>query len=297
MTRRKKIVIVSVVTAVAVVILGGLSLAPKEDLSNADGLFKAIDKQTKQTFSNIYTTYGSDWFAQMGTGIPADVEGFDFKMNSQAAPTLNFGFGDERPDTFKKFFFFTRTPKHTDSLTDANEVIDSVMARAGFTKTVGENNNVFYDKQGATCVLATSNDGVLTLSCSTPLIFNTLATDAKPFVDEYQKANPGIAAKDIAFGPLDIKDDADAAKVITASKSSGYQIAEALVTVNDKEELVLYYRKTTTPWMYVTKADDEYGFRCGDYQKDADMRKAFYDQICLSETGHVRLDTNNRALQ
>ena len=297
MINQKNIVLL-VITVVLLVAGLFIALSPKEDFSTIDGVFSAIDSRVKRTYSNIYTTYGTEWNAQMGAGLPAAVEGYDFKLDSRSASAMNFNTGAERTDTYKRLLVLKHTPVVADDLSDAKDIVDSVMKQAGYTKTRGSA-NVFYDKDDTTCVLLETTDGVFTLSCSTPESLRSLVQLAEPFVSAYHAAHPDIVLSDITFGPYTVKDPASPQSgVYTASKTEGYKIAEAVVTVSDTQVLALFYQKDgEETWNFVSKASDEFGFRCGDFEADPDARKAFYDQVCLSETGHVRLDTDNRALQ
>ncbi len=234
-------------------------------------------------YSNIYVTNEGEWLSDMSNGLPADVESYNYKINSQAAPTISVGFGSERG-----------RGKSTTNLSDAQVLIDSVMSRAGYTRTQGTA-NLFYDKDSSTCTITDTGD-VLTLSCSTSEILSNIAADAKPFVDAYLAAKPD-AADNLAIGPIVIKNSDHENHVITASKRSGYKIAEALIVTNGTKYLALFYQKDGGNWAFVSQAADEYGFNCGDFTVNPDARAAFYDQICLGPEGQVRLDTNNRALQ
>jgi len=117
----------------------------------------------------------------------------------------------------------------------------------------------------------------------------------KPFVNEYLKANASLKASDLAVGPLTIKSK-NGSGVIGSSHAAGYDIAEMVVSTKASKKIALFYAKGTA-WHYITQANDEFGFECGPMKSNPDVRKALYDQVCLSENGQVRLDTSNRALQ
>lgn len=272
------LIIAGIVTAALLLYL----LAPKEDLSTTSSMFKVIKSEIEGKYSNLRVSDEDEWLAQMNSGITDTVEGYDFKVNSQSAPTINIGFGDMGPNL----------KDTTQNIDDAQPILDAIMSRAGFAKSPGKD-NIFYDKPPTTCVLVNDGNDLITLSCSTKDILKAQAESAKPLVDAYLAGKPGVPAADIAIGPTIFKDDRHAAQVITASKTPGFKIAEAVIN----KKVVVFYQKDGGAWVLASEADDEYGFRCGDFTANPDVRKAFYDQICLSETGQVRLDTANRALQ
>jgi len=112
----------------------------------------------------------------------------------------------------------------------------------------------------------------------------------------YQSAHPGKPLPSLLFGPFVVKSHYGAG-VIGSSHAAGYDIAEAVVMYGSEKKLALFYNKLNGPWQYVTEATDEFGFKCQDFKATEEVRKVMNDQVCLSDEGPVRLDTQNPATQ
>ena len=136
--------------------------------------------------------------------------------------------------------------------------------------------------------------------CDSPNIQKYLAGRMAPFAKAYAKGTQ-TWIKDITAGPLVIKSEKTTNnQPITASETSGYDIAEMIVQMGDKRRVALFYANynKSSDWHYVTEANDEFGFSCKDIMKNQDARKAMYDQICYDDTsGQIRVNSNRRALQ
>ncbi len=140
----------------------------------------------------------------------------------------------------------------------------------------------------------------LHIICRSAALDKAQANKAKPFVTAFLKNKPNLTDADITVGPIQIKSRNQKDSPITGSKTANYDLAEAYIQTagTNKFKTALFYNKSGADWVYVTSANDEFGFSCEDITKDPDARKAMYDQICYqANTGQVRLDTTNRALQ
>ncbi|MDB5182628.1 MAG: hypothetical protein JWO47_412 [Candidatus Saccharibacteria bacterium] len=279
----------------------------KKDVPNlSPGSSAAIISEVNKTVADKYpslSTYTTDWFAQMGTSASIPVDGYTFSLSSQNFPTTQLlQKGPDQPVN----------PPASETIISAKEAVAKTMSAHGFNTaqdkyTIAAVNNVMtnsrvdasydvYKSGGTTCLeIYYSFNPNVTLSCFTAAEAASMAAKAKQFVYAYTAANPETVSK-ITFGPLTIKSQHKSG-VLGPSHLAGYDISEAVFAVGDVKNIALYYNHLNGPWTYITRANDEYGFTCGSMTSNPTVRKIMYNQICLSATGQVRLDTNNRALQ
>ena len=228
------------------------------------------------------------WTAQYVTNAPQRVEGFDYMLAPQNATTITFiqisGF--QNKDTKK---FDSAWGQAGGMSSPLAKKVDRTFTRNKFTATK-EGNDTAYTRDADRCLF--SGDQI---TCYGPETLKNIAEESKPFANAYLSAHPHIAVQNMVFGPVTVKSQ-DGTGVISSSHEAGYDIAEATVAIDGKQSIALFYKTTSSDWRYLTEADDEYGFKCGPMQADPEARKAFYDQVCLSGTGQVKLDTSNRAL-
>lgn len=257
-------------------------------------ILEDVKTDISSSFNDIDVTQ-KKWTAQYTTNTPQKVANYDYSISPQSSSTITFGRRDAQQDkTITRFFFFKQKVGTAWEGEDINspfaKKVTAIFQKNKFTVTK-EGDNTVFKRDADTCLFSGAQ-----LSCYNPDILASIAAESKPFIDAYLAKHPEAQAKDIVFGPLTIKSQ-DGSGVISSSHEVGYDIAEAVITVKDKKTVVLYYQKSGGDWRYVTEGEDDYGFRCGPMKADPDARKALYNQVCLSQTGHVRLDTNNRALQ
>jgi hypothetical protein len=274
---------------------------------------KSVEQIVTQAQHDLENTYydvnivrtDQQWHSEMTLDTPHTVNGYDYNVSSAAAPGIFLYYGsDEFPEktvtTKKQYYFFT---KHLQKATSKEQLQLSLI------KTLLSNNFSVTDPDGDlkkglmisrdsdTCDLTSGKYNELQLVCFNENILRNIASNAKPFVDGYLKAHKDSKASEITVGDISIKSQEPG--VIQSSKKAGYDIAEAVIVEGGKKHLALFYQnlEKDSLWHYVTEAHDEYGFMCGPMKANKDVRTAFYDQICLSSHGQVRLDTHNRALQ
>lgn len=294
----KKVLIIAGCVLLFIVLAGIIAAwasKPKEDLSTIDGIYDALISRVERTYSNIFSSGRNDWNGEMDPGSAVEVEGQNYLVSSSSVPSISFTGGESyETKTYKKFYFFTTTPTEADSPGRVVAIIDELMLDAGYEK-IDLNT---YQNDNSECKLTQSEAGdVVTFSCYSEESITALSAESSALAEAFFAANTDLDSSGTVFGPYKIKDETSAQEVYKDSETEGYQIAEAVVTDGDNTYLALFYRKDGDDWQYVAKASDEYGFRCGDFESNQDAREAFYNQVCLSETGHVRLDTDNRALQ
>ena len=259
-----------------------------------------VVRQIKNELPNEYTDLAieqSKWTAQQTSRNPKQVEGYEFKLNPQGSLTLTDS--PKEPPVEEKiitrYLLFKKTISSVSS-EGAEPVSSKVISML-------ENNDfsVSGNKEGVTelsrdkekCFVSNEQ-----LSCLSPTMLKAIAEEIQPFVKEYLKANPSIDEKDLTVGPLTIKSQ-DGQGVITASKNSGFDIAEVVFENKGQKKIALFYTNGDS-WKYITQANDEFGFSCEDIKQNPDARKAFYNQICYQyqeNKGQIRLDSGGRALQ
>jgi hypothetical protein len=257
-------------------------------------MLETIKTDIPRSFNDVVVEQ-KKWAAQYVTNTPQKVEGSDYALSPQSSQTITFEQTVSPKDkTVIHFVIFKKKLgtawSQNGSASPLAERVNSIFKKNKFTATK-EGENTTFKRDDDTCLFSGTQ-----LSCFNPDILKVIAGESKPFVDTYLTAHSEIKAKDIVVGPVTIKSQ-DGSGVISSSHAAGYDIAEAIVTVNDKRSIALYYKTSNSNWRYITEAGDEYGFKCGPMQADPDARKAMYDQVCLGENGQVRLDTSNRALQ
>lgn len=251
-------------------------------------ILKTVEAKARQQYQNLAVDANKVWPAQMGTQMALHDDNFSFGVSSQSMPTLYVWMKEDGDKA-----------TGASGPLAAHSIIADQLKRAGFERQSPWLSQLkhIYARADTTCLeLFDDNQGVLTLSCYKPEIVTEVSQYAQDFVTAYNNANlNGTVGKSDTVGPIVIKSQHDEG-VIGSSHEAGYDIAEVVVTQDGKKKLVLFYNKRGGPWQYIAQADDEYGFRCGDYTANEDVRKAMHNQVCLSETGHVRLDTTNPAL-
>lgn len=258
-----------------------------------DTILRNVTNQTKQQFDNVDVS-DSPWPAQMGSEVKLRDAVQTFSIGSQSFPTINFTLSEPLPTVKQDPTRLANTPQ------DAHRVIADVMQSKGLTadRTGDELPVINYVSDAIQCVeLYDRAQSVLTLSCYYQQLIASRSEEYKPFVSAYNEANTDkpITTED-SIGPVVIKSK-NGTGVIGSSRTADYDITEAVVIAGNQKQLALFYNKGNGPWKFITSAQDEYGFTCGSFTTNPEVRAAMYDQICLSNTGHVKLDTNNRALQ
>lgn len=276
---------------VLIVIAFGGALYLQQRSADRHSLLSTVQNKVNSTYSNIAIN-DSPWPAQMGSGVSVAASGYDFQLNSQSLPSMYF--------TMKDGHFTAMTSSRTANSPHAivSPIIDTTITRAGYIAYIGKQNIITYinDYDNKCLSIFDQNQTVLTLTCYTKEDTNAAAAKIQPFVAAYTKSNQNTDSSSTTYGPATIKSQ-NKSGVITSSFAPGYDIAEAVIQNGTRKQLALFYSKDGGAWHYITQADDEYGFSCSAYTANPDVRKAMYDQICLSDQGQVRLDTNNRALQ
>lgn len=275
-----------------------------------DGVLSSITSDAKNTYSNAVFEPKNDWTAEASATAFNKVAGYNYAVSGVGRGIFLAYENTGQSKTVKQFLFFNKTIPPANSLARVKNWVGSKLVSYGFTTT----DNKTYKKADNTCTVLNDSAGLahndfgeasnlLDVSCFSKEVLQDAAAQMKPFVDEYLKENPTLKANDLTVGPLTIKSK-NGSGVIGSSHAASYDIAEIVISTSSKKQIALYYAKdaeigtnNNSGWHYVTQANDEFGFKCGDVMANPDARKAFYDQVCLSENGQVRLDTNNRALQ
>jgi hypothetical protein len=242
------------------------------------------------------STAANTWVGQMGSGAALEVEGYKYRLDSRFFSSLYISYRDNAP---------------ADSLALPqliDPIVQQAMQAAGYDPATGA-----YDIAGpngaaittyrsfvsddTTCLyIYDAGQRVDTITCFPKSQIKMAGEAVRQYVDAYTSANPQVEARGLTFGPMVVKSKVKNG-VINASETAGYDISEAVVTVNGKQHLVLYYNKQNGPWTYIAQANDEFGFLCRDYMANEDVRKAMQGQVCLSDGRHVRLDSARSALQ
>lgn len=275
-----------------------------------DAVLSNLSRDAKKTYSNATFEPKYDWRAEASATSFNKVAGYDYSISGVGKGIwLAYEYSD-KSTTSTRLLFFKHTVPPAKSLAQVKGWVGSKLTKYGFTTA----DSKIYQKGEDKCTVLndpgqlSGNDSgeasnLLEVNCFNKEDLANAATQMKPFVDEYLKANPSLKASDLAVGPLTIKSKSGGG-VIGSSHAAGYDIAELIISTINKKQIALYYAEgavigtnKVSDWHYVTQADDEFGFKCGDMKASPDTRKALYDQVCLSEIGQVRLDTNNRALQ
>lgn len=249
-----------------------------------------IKEQTPKSFNDIIVEE-QKWTAQRTTNTPQQVEGYDFKLSPQSSSTLTFAPTDVTLDDASN-----QDKKHGSAWSVDGE--ESPLYRS--IETIFKQNKFSVSKEGTNTVFSRDSDTCLfsedQLSCYNPEILAALAAESELFVDAYLATHRDARASDLVFGPVVIKSQ-DGRGVISSTHAAGYDIAEAVVETQGSKKIALYYQDTEGLWHFVTEANDEFGFTCEAMKVNDEVRKVFYDQVCLTDNGQVKLDTNNRATQ
>lgn len=281
------LVVVGLVIGVAWFVYQRQNTKPK----TLDAVLTQLDKDAKSAYSNATFEQKDDWGAEAGVTSFNKVDGYDYTVSGVGKGLwLAYEYSDKSITT-RRFFFFKKTITPAKNLNEVKEFVGNRLVKYGFTTS----DNKTYQRGNDKCTVLNDSSNLLDVRCFGKEVLSDSAAQMKPFVDEYLKANTGFKASDLAVGPLTIKSK-NGSGVIGSSHEAGYDIAELVVSTNKSKKIALYYAKDNV-WHYITQANDEFGFECGPIKADPDARKAMYDQVCLSENGQVRLDTNNRALQ
>ncbi|HSW37717.1 MAG TPA: hypothetical protein VLG37_05125 [Candidatus Saccharimonadales bacterium] len=293
MTKRKSqsghlLLVLILVLALLAIIGIGVELYSRR--SAKQDLMQIIAKQATATYENIAVS-DTAWPAQMGSGMPVPVPGYDFSISSQSLPSTYFTLKD------KVTAYAAKSPY------DIESSIEKTFTSNGYSKLyVGPTTELFINSRLPQEERCTSiYDGqqvVLTLTCYQAPAIQAAAKPLNPFVSVFTKSDPSHVVADTYFGPATIKSQHPSG-VIGASKTAGYDIAEMIVAQKDDTNklIALFYNKQGEPWKYVTEASDEFGFTCGSFMANQDIRSAMQGQICLNNSGQVRLDTNQQASQ
>ncbi|HTE57335.1 MAG TPA: hypothetical protein VK694_01210 [Verrucomicrobiae bacterium] len=254
-----------------------------------------VDIGKRVTSKYDYLAADSSWVAQMGSGAALQPDGYKFRVNSESFPSLHISY---------KANAASDAPLLPQTLDPA---VQLAMENAGYYRASGEYDLVStqstsdlkyssYSTDESTCLYIQDTQRAATISCFTKDELKQAAVTASPYITSYLDAQPHLVANQLTFGPVTIKSQTKSG-VIGASETAGYDIAEAVIAVDGSKKLVLYYSQQGGPWKYIAQADDEYGFRCQVFMANEDVRKALHGQVCLGDTGHVRLDSTRRALQ
>jgi prepilin-type N-terminal cleavage/methylation domain-containing protein len=305
------IVVIGLIGTVGWLVYDRQNASPK----TLDEVLTRISSDAKKTYTNAVFEPKYDWTAEASGTAFNKVDGYDYSVSGVGKGIwLAYEYSD-KSETTSRFLFFKRNVPPAKNLDEVKNWVGNQLVKYGFSTS----DNKTYIKDDNTCNVLNDptslfpnqegnmetdqNTGLLEVTCFGKEVLRDSAAQMKPFVDEYLKANADLKASDLTVGPLTIKSKYGAG-VIGSSRTAGYDIAEMVVSTKSKKQIALYYAKNAeigtgnnAGWQYVTQANDEFGFKCGDMKADPDARKALYDQVCLSENGQVKLDTNNSALQ
>jgi hypothetical protein len=304
-----------IVVVVALIGIGGWLVWRKQHAvpKTTDGLLSAIRDDGKNNFSNATFQLSDGWNAESTATSFNHVPGYDYGVSGVGKSLWVEYLNTNQTKSVKWLKFFHKTIHPAKNMGVIGDRIGTRLKAYGYMTT----DNKTYRKGDATCTVLNILAGIaqyqndpnvpatlLQVTCFDATTLKNAAENMKPFVMTYLQAHPSLKAGDIISGPLDIKSIAGNDSVIAPSATSGYDIAEMLVTNANKKTIALYYAKfaqkgvyDASGWRYVTEANDEFGFQCGAMTADPDARKALYNQVCLSAEGQVRLDTNDRAVQ
>ncbi len=312
-------VVEGVIILAIVVLVGGITwffIEHNAKPNSPDETLSAITKDMNNTFSDVEFKNHNTWNAEMEATSYDKVAGYDFSVSDVGKNVWFIFEGEGKPRTITQYKFIHKTLQPAANMSLVVGRTKDVLVKYGYTSS----DNKIYKKGDEYCTVAIDSESLfpnitnynsdvqgdsnlLQVNCFTDAELQAAAGQLKPFVDAYVAANQTTKASDITAGPVTIKSSNDAG-VIGSSHQAGDDIAEMVVTINGKKQVALFYAKNAdivthknSGWIFVTQANDEYGFKCGDMAANPDSRKAFYDQVCLSANGQVRLDTNNRALQ
>lgn len=303
-----------VIMAALVGLIGGtIYHARPAHPASIDGVLRNLTADAKKDFTNVnFDTQD----AISATASPVSynvVPGYMFAVSgvtNSKGIWLQFD-PTGQPKTIKHMWIFNETIPVARKIDDVKTWVGHKLQSYGYTTT---DHKTYYRHDATRCtvqndpaIYAGNDFGVdsnlLEVSCFGQDVLRSAAAAMQPLVSEYLRAHPTLQAGDLTTGPLVIK-SRNGAGVIGSSHTAGYDIAEMVVATKSKKQIALFYAKgasinngQNSGWHYVTEADDEFGFKCADMRADPDARKALYDQVCLSDKGQVKLDTNNRALQ
>jgi hypothetical protein len=297
----------------------GNSRQPKTPDAAAYNQTNNMLKKIGDSTVNQVAYYKSDvqtWYAEgSDKGTAHTVDGYDFKITDSAAPALAI----TSTIYFEDLWDGVKTPS-VDGAGLYKIVLQKLIGEYGFQETkdsieqkanqpksytsLDQQRDEIPDDitvaQGKTNCTLHAEKYSLHVTCDNPDIHTYLAGRMKPFAEKYA-AGSQTWIKDIVAGPLVIKSEKTTNnQPITASQTSGYDLAEMIIQMGDKRRIALFYANynKSSEWHYVTEATDEFGFPCKDIMKNADARKALYNQICYDDArGQVRVDSNERALQ
>lgn len=283
-----KIHILSATIIAALILTAGVTaLRRARHTESIDDIFSSIEKQTKEKYSYIHVDKTS-WPAQMGSGVGLNSPDrqHSYTISSQSMPSIYFLMPVNTP------------PTAIYSVTNVAESIDKVTKDTGYRINDSESDaRKTYKKGSDHCLYSYDNQqAVVTFSCYDDNLVKRAFALSDPIVKAYLANNTNVAENSITFGPLVIKSQ-NGHGVITASQTAEYDIAEAVLTINGEKKIALFYKADESNWQFVTQATDEYGFTCEAFMQNVDARNAFYGQICLSNEGHVRLDSSAKATQ
>lgn len=247
--------------------------------AQAEPVFAQLEKEIPQKFPE-YEVRRTGWTGQRLQGAPLDVPGYEFDISDQAMPGV-----------------WIHPKRVNDELLVPTQPIDDVL---GFVhqRFVGASfrgiSSDSYALNGETCAITQEPGTVLlTVRCEGETLTKALAEQAKPFVDLYLAAHSDLDASDVIYGAMVVRSQ-NPHGPIGASKTAGYDIAEAVIERNGSLVIALFY-SYEGKWHYVTQAQDEFGFSCSDIMRDPHARKAFRHQWCYEyedDKGLRKLDLN-----
>ena len=277
----------------AVVVIGvtAVLVFSGDKTKSTEELLRSVQQKVEKSYQNVAADSGT-WSAQGVTGVAVSTLEYPYMVQSSSLPSVRFalkevGLSGEASDD-------KLIAKSVDTVLG---VVISELAESEYTIDELSDDAVSFSRAGGKCNFTSAN-GIATLSCYSDDDVSAAAAAIAPFYSSLLTGDPSMTYEDLTLGPFVIKSH-DGSGVIGSSHEAGYDIAELVVQTDGMEGgfLALFYKKFEGPWVYVTKAADEFGFSCKAMSATSDARKAFYDQVCLSEAGHIKLDTNNPALQ
>lgn len=303
-----------VVLLVIIAIIGSIGWFVSQrqnDMSNTpDTVLSSISSDAKSTYSNASFEPIHGWNAEASATAFNKVSGYDYAVSGVGKGIWLAYASTGQSKTIPWLWVFHKTIPPANNLDEVKHWVSSRLTLYGFTTS----DHQTYKKGSNTCTVLNDPAGlahndfgqpsnILEVRCFGQGVAQDAAAQMKPFTEEYIRAHATLRASGLTVGPLTIKSK-NGAGVIGSSHAAGYDIAEMVVSTKSKKTLALYYAKnadirtgSNSGWHYVTEATDEFGFSCDAMKADQDARKALYDQVCLSNAGQVRLDTQNRALQ
>jgi hypothetical protein len=279
--------------AIVIALIAGLVLGhanaklqnPPPPRSNLYPLMGTIDAMVTNKVGD-YTSIQRHWVGAAVSGVAIPVDGYGYHITTDSYPnTVIYAPAfDNCTITCSNPLIHAKRPKQ--SLAQIATALTMLFGSNAFEQQTINSTTQLYTKGLDTCTEITDSvHNSIQVSCSSPLLRQQLAAQAMPFVAAYIKSNRTIKVADITFGPLTIKSQNDDNSPITASKTAGYDIAEAVIRLpTGGPSIALYYEESHHPWHYVTSAASEFQFSCVAIDGDATARIALTGQICYNDT-------------